>query len=153
MKKVVAFILMVIMLFSTAYAETYYCFADEVNLRRTPSTEYSRLGYLVFGDEIDIDYIKGDWAYSSTYMTEELGCWVSLSWLSLYEPERVDNEEYVVIDRRVNVRKTPNGKQIKRVGRGHVMVVDLFIADSEGVWWARTNEGWIMYDFLEKKED
>ena len=151
MKKVIAVLATYMMLFSSAKADTYYCYADEVNIRATASTKHNRLGYMSFGQPIEVDYFEGDWAYSSTVRTEEVGGWVYALWLSPYEPELVDNEKYVVNSRRVNVREAPNGRQIKRVGEGHVMTVVKLAADNEGEWWAKTTEGWIMLKFLDKE--
>ena len=154
MKRVLAFLMALLFaLGSYACAETYYCFGDEVNIRPTASTHMKNLGFLYFGDPIEIDYFRGEWAYSSTVKTEDIGGWVHASWLSLYMPELVEDEVYIVNHRRVNVRKSPNGEQIKRVGIGHEVIVTKFIADQNGDWWAETNEGWIMYEFLSPKEE
>ena len=151
MKKVIAVLAACMMLFSSAKADTYYCYAEEVNIRPTASTKHERLGYVEFGQEIEVEYFKGDWAYCPELYTEEIGGWVYAQWLSPYEPQLVENEKYVVTDRRVNVREQPNGRQIKRVGKGHEMTVIRLAADMDGVWWAKTTEGWIMLKFLDKE--
>lgn len=151
MKKVIAVLATCMMLFSSAKADTYYCYADEVNIRPTASTKHERLGFIEFGQEIEVEYFKGDWAYCPELYTEEVGGWVYALWLSPYEPELVDNERYVVNSRRVNVREAPDGRQIKRVDEGHVMTVIKLAADNEGEWWAKTTEGWIMLKFLDKE--
>lgn len=151
MKKVIAVLATCMMLFSSAKADTYYCFAEEVNIRETASTKMERIGYLSFGDSFEVDYIQGDWAYSSTHLTEEVGGWVYAQWLSPYAPKIVDNEKYIVNDNRVNVRETPGGRQIKRVNEGHKMIVIRLAADADGEWWAKTTEGWIMLKFLDKE--
>lgn len=151
MKKVIAVLATCMMLFSSASADVYYCFGDEVNIRETASTRHARIGYISFGQEVEIDYFKDGWAHSPTIQTEEVGGWIAAEWLSAEMPELVDNEVYVVNARRVNVRKMPNGKQIKRVGEGHKMTVSMLVCDSEGEWWAKTTESWIMYKFLDKE--
>lgn len=151
MKKVIAVLAACMMLFSSAKADTYYCYADEVNIRPTASTKHERLGFVEFGQEIEVEYFKGDWAYCPELYTEEVGGWVYALWLSPYEPELVDNEKYVVNSRRVNVREAPDGRQIKRVDEGHIMTVIKLAADNEGEWWAKTTEGWIMLKFLNKE--
>lgn len=151
MKKIIAVLAACMMLFSSAKADTYYCYAEEMNIRSEPTTHCQKLGYASFGQEIEVDYFNGDWAYSSTLNTEVTGGWVYAQWLGLYEPQIVKNEKYVVTDRRVNVREQPNGRQIKRVGKGHEMTVIRLAADIDGVWWAKTTEGWIMLKFLNKE--
>ena len=151
MKKVSAVLAACMMLFSSAKADTYYCYAEEVNIRPTASTKHERLGYVEFGQEIEVEYFKGDWAYCPELYTEEIGGWIYAQWLSPYEPEAVKNEIYIVNSRNVNVREAPGGRQIKRVGKNHKMTVVKLAADNEGIWWAKTTEGWIMLKFLDKE--
>ena len=120
-------------------------------LTSSASTKHERLGYVEFGQEIEVEYFIGDWAYCPELYTEEIGGWVYAQWLSPYEPEAVKNEIYIVNSRNVNVREAPGGRQIKRIGKGHEMTVIRLAADMDGVWWAKTTEGWIMLKFLDKE--
>lgn len=149
---ILVFSILVIASTNNALASTYYSYGDDVSIRSGASTRCERLGYLMVNDKIEIDRVKNNWGYSSTVRTEDIGGWVSMDWLSSEPVEIVDNEIYIVNHNRVNLREKPNGEQIKRVNRGHELVVEMFICDEDSVWWAKTTSGWIMCEFIDKEE-
>ena len=147
MKKLFAVLLAVVLLFSTALAETYYilCQPDSfVNVRSFPKMTADVAGYVEIGERVETDGAKRNgFMHVTSPAFDAVDSWIYAGFLtdSPVTIETVDS--WINSEKRVACRRAIGGKRRKWLLDG-VEVVIYARSDS----WAITNQGFIQTQFL-----
>ncbi len=152
--KLIIILLLIIMMPFSALSETYWAICNKsssVNIRERPDVGEDIVGYLEFGDTIDIISIKKNWGYSNTIGNESGEGYVSMTYLSRTEPLEV-NATYVTNKGKVFLRRAPNEEKLAKLKKGKELFVYYIITDQNEIEWAQVDGGYIMLKFLTKIE-
>lgn len=159
MKRRIAFIALVIILFCTTYgiassalqAEADHqrypvwvlCLDGYVNARYVPQKHGDVIGFLDAGDKLETDgtikngFVKVYGGFESEY------AWVHCQYLTGEEPEWLDVDGMIVSDGRVAARKAIDGQRKAWVVNGSPVHV-YWMTDT----WATTNKGFIQSQYI-----
>lgn len=114
----------------------------DLNGRERPDIHSPKVARFPDGETISIYEIRGDWALTDGGETGT--CWVHADYLTTE-----DAGSYTVISNgRLRVRSTPDGDTVGWLQPGQS--VDM-LAIFGG--WARTESGWVMAEYLEKRRE
>ena len=151
MKKIVAIVFALLILVSTAYADTMYVLCkpgDYVNARMTPSTKGQVMGRLECGDEVETDRVtkkdKKGRTWVQIYGFEAGTAWVCAMYLQETPIEKEKCYGYVVAYGRTALRRSPNGKRIKWLNNGDEL--DILAMSEE---WVLTTMGYVRREYLD----
>ena len=114
----------------------------DLNGRQRPEVHSAIVAWYQNGEDISIYEIDGEWALTagSEYGT----CWVNINYLATEEA----GSYTVNANGRLRVRETPGGNTVGWFKPGQtVEVLSIF-----GTW-ARTETGWVMSEYLERRND
>lgn len=140
------FVVFLVLVASTARAETYYVTASGgLNLRWEPS-KHSRVEAVAEqGEELEVTALNGQWA-TVQWGADTLYC--SISYLSQQEPSQMSGQGKIVSNGRVALRDLPDGKRIGWMRNGNKISVSGVI---DG--WCRTEKGYVAQEYVEMEED
>ena len=114
----------------------------DLNGRKSPDLRSAKVAWFQDGAVINIYELDGEWA-----MTEggEYGtCWANINYLITEDA----GTYAVTANGRLRVRSTPDGDTVGWLKPGQtVEVLSIFGA------WARTENGWVMAEYLERGEE
>ena len=149
MKKLLAFILILLTVSTSAIAETslmYIVCRDDnrgVNIRAKANPSSDITGHCYLGDLVTVTRTYKGWAYCIDLGTEAGVGWISLDYLVDEPVEVVKTTATVSANGRVALRNSINGKKIRWVDPGEVLNV---MAISEE--WVILEEGYMKAEFL-----
>ena len=114
----------------------------DLNGRQSPDVHSAKVAWYQDGETISIYEVSGEWALTDG--SEAGTCWVSIHYLTTE-----DAGAYTVTSNgRLRVRNTPDGDTIGWLKPGQTIDV---LAIFGG--WARTESGWVMAEYLERRDD
>ena len=117
-----------------------------LNGRHDPAKDSAVEMRLYRGDAVTVLAVNGNWAKIEG--SEAGTCWCSVAYLADYPPGETAQLCTVSSDGRVRVRRSPNGETLRYVCNGDTVEVR-FVIDS----WAYIGDGYVMTEFLERRED
>jgi len=133
---------------ATADTTMYVHVSDDSHLngRRSPTRDSAIEMRLHAGDAVTVCGMDGGWAQIKG--GEAGTCWCSVAYLADYPPGETAQLCTVSSDGRVRVRRSPNGETLRYVCDGDTVEVR-FAVDG----WAYLGDGYVMTEFLERRED
>ena len=117
-----------------------------LNGRHDPAKDSAVEMRLYRGDAVTVIAVNGNWAKIEG--SEAGTCWCSIAYLADYPPGETAQLCTVSSDGRVRVRRSPNGETLRYVCDGDTVEVR-FAVDG----WAYLGDGYVMTEFLERRED
>ncbi len=114
----------------------------DLNGRQSPDVHSQKVAWFQNGDVIDVYEIDGEWALTDggEYGT----CWVNIGFLTTEDAGTYT----VTANGRVRVRKTPDGDAVGWLRPGQQVDVLCVVGG-----WARTGKGWVMAEYMERRDD
>lgn len=110
MKKVVFFLLFILLMFAECKAATKYVLVQsELNVRSRPSLRGEIRGRLYIGDQVEVTKTYHDWAFLEGIPSEEGFGWVSSNYLVDNPVIEMNCPAVVIANGRVALRKSVNG--------------------------------------------
>lgn len=121
------------------------CQSDSfVNVRSTPSTKGNNVeGWLMCGDEVDIDRDRKGWVHCVNLPMESAEGWVHSGYIVYDEPIEVNVECTIIGKGRVAARRSINGDRRCWVHPGDIITVYWYSDE-----WCVTNVGFIKTKFI-----
>ena len=116
-----------------------------LNGRREPSVDSPIVMRMERGFAVDVLSVKNGWA--RIIGSESGTCWCSVDYLASYHPDGKPVYGTVVSNGRVRIRQSPDGETVGYVRNGDQVEVRFRI---DG--WAYIGSGYVMTEFLEKRE-
>ncbi len=113
----------------------------DLNGRQSPDVHSPKVAWFQDGEIISIYEVQGDWAL--TVGGEYGTCWVCIDYLMTEDAGTYT----ITANGRVRLRNTPDGDTIGWLKPGQVVEVLSIFGD-----WARTENGWVMAEYLEANE-
>ena len=152
MKKIISILVLLLMVFSLAFAETteeamyVICMPnDRVNIRLGPSRTSSSVGWLEAGDVVYYDgKTKNGYRHCTGLGVEAGEGWVHKGYLVDEPVEYINQEATIVSKSRLAARKYVNGKRTRWLKPGGVVKVYYWTNE-----WALTNCGYVQSAYLE----
>lgn len=150
MKRVLALLMMVVFLVGSAVAEeTYYvlCKPDSfVYVREFPKKNSEEIGFLYYGDSVEVDGKKRNGYWHVVGVNTESGDgWVRKLYLDDDEPIQMTPQKYLVVSKgRLATRNGVKGKRQGWLKPGSEIKV--YGMNDE---WAVTNKGYVKAEYLE----
>ena len=140
------FVVFLVLVASTASAETYYVTANGgLNLRWEPSKRSRVEAVAELGEELEVTALDGQWA-TVQWGVDTLYC--SISYLSQQEPSQMNDQGKIVSNGRVALRDMPGGMRIGWLHNGDKISVNGVV---DG--WCRTEKGYVAQEYVEMEED
>ena len=144
MRRVLAFIVILLMI-GSAEAETMWAMCNGfVNVRSSPDKRSTVSGYLDSGDSFETDGKEKDGFIRVSGFGEAGDGWAHLGYVVGEEPEKIDARYVCVAKNRVACRKWIDGPRFAWLNNGSTVTV--YWKTSE---WAVTSKGYIRAEWLE----
>lgn len=122
----------------------------ELNIRREPNLHTYKVGYLEPGDAVEYRGQCGEWI-SVKLGIEEGGGWVHADYLSS-DPQAAGL--YMNCSNgRLRKRAVPGGRLIGWLQKDAAVQVYGILPDESGTLWARTADGYVQLQWLQRLED
>ena len=149
MRRITALLLAVILLFSTAVAESRWVLcSDYVNIRRSPYKESMEVGRLDAGDEFETDGKIRNGFIRVLGVGEDDDGWIFAGYTSEDRPENVDGRYVCVAKVRAACRRWADGPRIKGKTGWIYNGTNVRVYWMAGTW-SVTSRGYIKTEWLE----
>jgi uncharacterized protein YgiM (DUF1202 family) len=147
-------LMLIVVLLSRAWAEswdepvTMYAVVEGdswLNVREKPKEHAAITLRLNRGDAVKV-YGIDEYGWADISRAGDPG-FCRIEYLSDTAP--IEPETCVTTEGKVNVRKLPGGKPVRKLARGDSVTVTCWVTDADGVTWANIGDGFVMKAYLE----